>query len=98
MPAKLKIESKTEKRIANAAKIEAIKEINNIGFEEAAKKLDLSVTGLRRLIWPTEWKIAEAIRVAEALNLPIVKKLLNVVDESDIKPEGDTADYPDWVI
>lgn len=70
----LNIESGAEKRIINTLKIAAIKEINRIGFEEASKKLGLSHTGLRRLIWPKEWKAVEAIRIAEALNLPILKK------------------------
>ena len=98
MKSKLTVESRTEKVIINELKIEAIKEINKIGFEEASEKLSLSHARLRRLLWPREWKIAEAIRIAEALNLSALKKMLRVLDKTDGRPESEEGDYPDWEI
>jgi len=50
-----------------------------------------------RLIWSKErWKVAEAIRVAEALNLPALKKMLRALDETDGRLGPEEGDYPDW--
>ncbi|OHA50539.1 MAG: hypothetical protein A3A97_03120 [Candidatus Terrybacteria bacterium RIFCSPLOWO2_01_FULL_40_23] len=96
MSVNLNDECQTEKKIANILKIAAIKEIKRIGFDEASEKLSLSRTGLR-LIWSKErWKVAEAIRVAEALNLPALKKMLRALDETDGRLGPEEGDYPDW--
>lgn len=97
MSVDLNVECQTEKKIINIVKIEAIKKINKLGFEGAANKLGLSATGLRRLVFE-EWNVTTVIRVAEALNLSIIKKLARIVDKTDAKPGDEDGDYPDWEI
>lgn len=50
-----------------------IDEIERTGKAQAAQALGLAPTGLRALLWRQEWGLETAVRVADALDLPIIE-------------------------
>lgn len=65
--------SRREALIASRLRSLCVEVIERTGEAQAAHMLGLAPTGLRALLWRQEWSLETWVRVADALDLPIIQ-------------------------
>lgn len=58
-----------EVRISQALREKSVREIQRVGEKQAAKRLDMTESGIRSLLWRQRWSLEVAFRVADALDI-----------------------------
>lgn len=65
--------SPRERLLADRLRELAVDEIERRGIDDVASSLALASSGVKALLWREAWSIETAFRVADALDLPIVR-------------------------
>lgn len=78
----LTVESDRERHLAQRLRVLAVREIDRVGEESAARALKIAPTGVRSLLWHQDWSIETAFRVADALDLEPVRAWQGALEEA----------------
>lgn len=69
----LTVESDREREMAQELRSLAVQRIKSLGVESAAQALGMAATGVQSLLWHQVWRIETAFRVADALDLDLLR-------------------------